>query len=94
MGDRVAEVEANGITAMLTTNIKESIADKIKRRLPTHLLPPISDSPDRSSQSIRIVGQVLQRHALGTEVSAAEGILRIPANSDHTISFDRDFQAA
>ena len=43
VGDRVAEVEADGVAAMALADVEQSIGDEVERLLPGDLLPGVAD---------------------------------------------------
>src|SRR5471032_629666 len=68
---------SHGVLPVPLLNGCQTFGDEIKRILPLHRLPLTAYPPHGLMQAIRIVLDVLQRHRLGADVAAAEGVQRI-----------------
>ena len=94
MGDGVAEVEADRVAAVPLAHGEQTLRDEIEGLVPPHLDPLVADAPHGPAQAVRIVREVLQGHALGAEISLAEGVGGVASDLDDPVALDRDLQAA
>ena len=59
-----------------------------------HVLVAGAGCAAAAAQAVRVVREVLQSHALGTEIPLTEGVGGITADLDDPVVLDRDLQAA
>src|SRR4029077_5831427 len=61
---------------------------------PGHLAPAAVFADQRGAQAVRVLVQIAQQRALGTDETAAEQVMPVPAHAGDAASVQRDLQPA
>ena len=93
---RVAQVDGHGVTAVLLDDRRQPALDLGKRLVPRRRVQLAVVAPDHGrAQTVRILVQVLERGALGTDVALAPRILTVAADAtDGAVVLELDLQGA
>src|SRR5258708_3638605 len=94
MDRRVAHVDADRAPSVLALHGGDALARLVQSRVPGDRTPPTALPPLRFENAIRISLHVGNCGCLGTDVPAAEGIVRIAADAADRSSLYLDREAA
>ncbi|CRQ80221.1 hypothetical protein PAERUG_E5_London_17_VIM_2_12_12_04692 [Pseudomonas aeruginosa] len=74
---RIALVDRHRIVAMALADLAEAAGHQREGLVPADRLPLAADPAQRLAQAVGVVLDVLQGHRLGTDMAAAEAVLRV-----------------
>ena len=95
VGGGVADVDADGVAAVLGGDPGQAVADQRPRLLPARGRElAVRAADQRGAEPVGVLVQVLQRHALRAEEAAREHVVAVAADLDDLIAAQGDLQAA
>ncbi len=94
MHGRIAEVERDGIVAMLGLDRDDARSDLVDGFIPADALPAAGRALHRVTQAIRVLVDILEAERLGADMAAAEWIVRVAADRQNLVAAQADLDAA
>ena len=94
VGDRVTEVHADRVVAVLLPDRPHPRGDLRVRLLPVDLLPAARRPPDGAAEALAVGVELLHAVGLRADEAAGEGVALVAAHRDDRLALDLDREAA